>query len=114
MIRCLLAVTLTCALVLATPAYGDAQRIAAGQEGDLLVPGSEHPCKLYVPKDYKPGARLPLIIFLHGSGGKPTSWPWKTATGGAGYFIAGLSYGAFPDGGAGGILSDPSSCRNMI
>ena len=96
------------------PANAKEPRIGAGQEGDFLVPGCEHPCKLYVPRDYKAGPRWPLLIFLHGSGGKPTSWPWKTATNGEGYLIAGLCYGAFDDGGAGGILSDPASCEAMI
>ena len=85
-----------------------------GQEGKLEVPGCDHPCVLYVPSDYERGKRLPLIFFMHGSGGKPTSWPWKSATDGKGYLICGLSYGAFPDGGAGGIRSDKNSRLSMV
>jgi predicted esterase len=87
--------------------------IGPGQEGKLEVPDCDQPCLLYVPEDYKPGARMPLIFFMHGSGGKPTSWPWRSATGGKGYLICGLSYGAFEDGGAGGIKTDNSSRKAM-
>lgn len=87
--------------------------LAPGQEGKLEVPGCHHPCILYVPQDYQRGTRMPLILFMHGSGGKPTSWPWKSATGGKGYLICGLSYGAFPDGGAGGIKTDNKNRQAM-
>jgi poly(3-hydroxybutyrate) depolymerase len=88
--------------------------LTPGQEGKLEVPGCSHPCILYVPQDYQRGTRLPLIFFMHGSGGKPTSWPWKSATGGKGYLICGLSYGAFADGGAGGIKTDNKSRLAMV
>ena len=89
------------------------ERLAAGQEGALAIPDCAAPGLLYVPSDYEPGKRMPLIVFLHGSGGKPTSWPWRTATAGKGYFIAGLPYGAQADLGAGGILSDDATSLGM-
>ncbi|MHC4077930.1 MAG: alpha/beta hydrolase family protein, partial [Planctomycetota bacterium] len=67
-----------------------------------------------VPEDHRPGVRLPLIFFMHGAGGKPTSWPWKSATGGKGYLICGLSYGAFGDSGGGGIPGDKKSALSMV
>lgn len=88
--------------------------LTPGQEGKLEVPGCDHPCILYVPQDYQRGTRMPLIFFMHGSGGKPTSWPWKSATGGKGYLICGLSYGAFADGGAAGIKTDKKSRLAMV
>ncbi len=104
--------------VFVAPGHGEGEDNAAlidpGSEGPLRVPGSDAPCHLYVPTDYVKGARLPLIFFLHGSGGKPTSWPWKSATEGKGYFIVGMSYGAQPDAGAGGIKSDASTITAMI
>jgi hypothetical protein len=102
-------------LVLPTTASAQAgEKLAAGSEGKLAIPGCSFSCVLYVPSDYVPSARMPLILFMHGSGGSPTTWPFKDATAGKGYLIAGLSYGAFPDGGAGGIKTDPPSCLAMI
>jgi pimeloyl-ACP methyl ester carboxylesterase len=105
---------LIAALVLAATAAGAAEeRLAAGQEGQLAVDGKA-PCMVYVPSDYSPGARVPLILFMHGSGGSPTTWPWKSATGGKGYLICGLSYGGVPDAGAKGIGSDAATVTAMV
>ena len=104
---------LVCTLLAQGLATGQ-EPLGPGQEGKLGVPGSNHQCVMYVPSDYKSGMRLPLIFFMHGSGGKPTSWPWKSATDGKGYLICGLSYGAFPDGGAGGIKADKNSRLSMV
>ena len=103
--------------LLAFPAPDPAQaagKLSPGSEGKLAIPGCSFPCVLYVPSDHAPGARMPLILFMHGSGGSPTTWPFKDATEGKGYLIAGLSYGAFSDAGAGGIKTDPPSCSAMI
>ena len=101
--------------LLAFPTTAAAQeKISAGSEGKLLIPGCSFPCVLYVPSDHAPGTRMPLILFMHGSGGSPTTWPFKDATEGKGYLVAGLSYGAFSDAGAGGIKTDPPSCSAMI
>jgi len=110
--RALAACLLVCTALLNGGVPGQ-MPIGPGHEGKLEVPGCNHPCVMYVPDDYQPGVRLPLILFLHGSGGKPTSWPWKSATGGKGYLICGLSYGAFGDGGAGGIKSDNNGREAM-
>ena len=102
-------------LAFPTPAPAQAvEKLSAGSEGKLAIPGCSFPSVLYVPTDYTPGTRMPLILFMHGSGGSPTTWPFKDATEGKGYLIAGLSYGAFPDAGAGGIKTDPPSCSAMI
>jgi len=101
--------------LLALPAAASAQeKLSAGSEGKLAIPGNSFPGVLYVPSDYVPGTRMPLILFMHGSGGSPTTWPFKDATGGKGYLIAGLSYGAFSDAGAGGIKTDAAGCTAMI
>jgi poly(3-hydroxybutyrate) depolymerase len=103
--------------LLALPTTAPAQaveKLSAGSEGKLAIPGCSFPCVLYVPTDHAPGTRMPLILFMHGSGGSPTTWPFKDATGGKGYLIAGISYGAFSDAGAGGIKTDPPSCSAMI
>lgn len=95
-------------------ALSAADVLAPGTEGQLAIPGCDHPNVLYVPKDYVPGAQMPLILFMHGSGAKPTTWPYKAATGGKGYLIVGLSYGAFPDAGAKGINLGPDGSAAMI
>src|SRR4051812_28323872 len=87
--------------------------IAPGQEGPLTVPGNGSPCLLHVPSDWQPGKRWPLILFLHGAGGSPTTWPFTDATGGSGYLVCGLAYGGLPDAGANGIKSDPASSAAM-
>lgn len=102
------AITLSLA---ATPAQAT---LAAGQEGPLPIGDNPHPCVLYVPTDWQPGLRLPLILFLHGSGGKPTTWPWRAATGGKGYLVCGMSYGGQDDGGAEGIHDDAQSITKML
>lgn len=91
-----------------------ADRLAPGAEGPLAIPGSPHPCVLYVPTDYTAHSQLPLILFLHGAGGRPTTWPFRDATGGKGYLIVGLSYGGFADAGAEGIKTDAAGCTAMI
>ncbi|MCB9881459.1 MAG: hypothetical protein H6834_06680 [Planctomycetes bacterium] len=89
------------------------ERLQPGQEGKLEVPSCKYPCVLYVPTDWQPGAKLPLIFFMHGAGGRPTTWPWRQATEGHGYLLCGLSYGTHEDGAANGIHSDPETRRAM-
>lgn len=110
-----IAATLASLLILSMPCRSqDDVRIQAGQEGELVVPGYDHPSKLYVPSDHRSGARLPLILHMHGYGGKPSTGIWRAATGGKGYLVAGLSYGAFADAGADGIGSDAAARKAMM
>jgi len=51
---------------------------------------------------------------MHGSGGQPTTWPWRDATQGNTHLIVGLAYGGQDDAGAQGIRSDPATCTAMI
>lgn len=105
-ISVLLSTSLTSALA--------ADKLAPGKEGPLEIPGNSHPSVIYIPKDYKDGVQLPLILFMHGSGGQPTSWPFKTATKGEGYIIVGLAYGGQEDAGKSGIRGDPKTCKGML
>ena len=88
--------------------------IAPGQEGALVVPGSEHTCVLYVPHDFEPGKLLPLILNMHGEGARPNTWPFRHATGGRGYLIVGLSYGGQKDAGTGGLSNDGVTRLRMM
>jgi poly(3-hydroxybutyrate) depolymerase len=47
---------------------------------------------VYLPSDYKAGAKWPLILHFHGSGDSATTVPWLWGTNGKGYIIVGLSY----------------------
>lgn len=103
------------AIVVSTPRTKRAPHrvLAPGEEGELYVDGSDFPSRVFIPKDYKQGTPLPLILHLHGSGDKPTTAPWRAALEERGAIIVGLSYGAQADGGSGGmVLGDPDSCRS--
>ena len=91
-----------------------AELIAPGAEGKIQPAGSAHASILYVPKDWKAGQKHPLIFMMHGSGGQPTTWPWRDATQGNTHLIVGLAYGGQDDAGAQGIRSDPATCTAMI
>jgi hypothetical protein len=68
------------------------EAIAPGEEGILEVPGYRPPCVIYLPSDYKAGAKWPLILHFHGSGDLATTKPWLWGINGKGYIIVGLSY----------------------
>lgn len=98
--------------VLAAAAWAD--RIPPGGEGQIQVPGSQHASLLYVPSDWKEGMKYPLILFMHGAGGKPTTWPFRDTTKGSGYLIVGLAYGGQDDAAAQGIRQDASTVSAMM
>jgi predicted esterase len=91
------ALALLAALVLASAARAE-DRIAPGQEGSLTMPGSQVPCVLHVPSDWAEGKRLPLILFMHGSGDKPGTVMFSSAVP-TGYLICGLAYAGQPEPG---------------
>jgi dienelactone hydrolase len=47
---------------------------------------------VYVPSDYSPARRWPLIACYHGQAGQPTTWPFKDLTAGKGFIILGMGY----------------------
>ena len=99
-------------VVLAAVAWAD--RIPPAGEGQILVPGNQHASLLYVPSDWKEGMKYPLILFMHGAGGKPTTWPFRDTTKGNGYLIVGLAYGGQDDAAAEGIRQDASTVSAMM
>lgn len=102
----LICVSAILVLALASTLGAAGEKIAAGKEGKLEVPGNPYSSVIYIPSDYKDGMKLPLILFLHGAGGSPTTWPFRTATKGEGYILVGLAYGGEDNGGKGGIRGD--------
>jgi predicted esterase len=65
-----------------------------GTEIRLDVPESGSYFLLYIPTDYVASRPFPLIVCYHGYGGTATTWPFRQATGGAGFLIAGMEYGS--------------------
>jgi len=87
--------------------------IAPGARGAFTVAGHRGACELYVPRDWEAGARMPLILFMHGAGGKPTTFPWEFAAD-KGWLVLGLAYAAQEDLAAGGIRSDPATASATL
>jgi len=114
MIRHVILCCLAIVLVVSVGSLSAQARLAPGGEGRFDVPEYDHPSVIYIPEDYRPGLKLPLIFFLHGAGAQPTLWPWKPATDAKGYIIVGLSYGGLPDAARGGIPGDEQARRAMI
>lgn len=56
--------------------------------------GAEVP--VYVPSDYDPDRRWPVVLFYHGMGGQPTTDLFRQLTGGRGAIVVGMGYTA-PD-----------------
>ncbi len=104
--------SLTLLVILTCSAWAD--RISPGGEGQIQVPGNQHASLLYVPSDWKEGMKYPLVLFMHGAGGKPTTWPFRDTTQGKGYLIAGLAYGGQDDAGAQGIRQEAATVSAMM
>ena len=68
-------------------------RAAPGVELRIDTPSNDSYMVVYVPSDYSPDADWPLILCYHGARGTPTTWPFRQATDGEGFIIAGLEYG---------------------
>jgi predicted esterase len=71
------------------------------EAGDELLPGTETRIEtpdtggfflLYLPDDYSPDRLWPVIFGYHGLGGSATTWPFRQATHGEGFLIAGMTY----------------------
>ncbi len=104
----------TLALLLSLSCLAWADRIPPGGEGPIQIEGNQHTSLLYVPSDWKEGVKYPLILFMHGAGAKPTTWPFRDTTHGMGYLIVGLAYGGQDDAGAQGIRQDESTKKSMM
>jgi len=63
-----------------------------GQETRIDAAGGEGYLVVYVPTDYTPDRRWPVIFCYHGQNGKPTSYPFRHVLGGKGFVIVGMGY----------------------
>jgi len=69
-----------------------AQEFAPGSETPITIPGYTYPALVYVPTDYTADREWPLVLFFHGSGGRPTTGLPRTFTGGTGFVIVGMDF----------------------
>ncbi len=91
----------TCAIPAGVDLLGDealedvarALQTAPGAEARIDTPSNDSYMVVYVPSDYSAEADWPLIMCYHGARGRPTTWPFRQATAGEGFIIAGLEYG---------------------
>ena len=96
-----LAAAITCAMPAGAGLLGDealedvarATRTAPGAEARIDTPSNDSYMVVYVPSDYSADADWPLIMCYHGARGRPTTWPFRQATAGEGFIVAGLEYG---------------------
>ncbi|MFT7617359.1 MAG: hypothetical protein ACI97A_000995 [Planctomycetota bacterium] len=89
------------------------RRIEPGSEGQFEIPECESKGRLYVPKDYRPNKKWPLILVLHGFGMSATTDLCAIATNGQGHLIAGLPYTKRAYNPKSGIMPDKASCLEM-
>ena len=82
--------------LLGDEAFDDAARAALtapGVETRIATPSNDSHMVVYVPSDYDPTVAWPLIVGYHGYRGRPTTWPFRQATEGEGFLVAGVGYG---------------------
>jgi len=63
-----------------------------GVESRVEAPRSGGHFIVYVPTDYAPTRRWPVIFCYHGQNGQPTAEPFKRVLGGKGFIIVGMEY----------------------
>jgi len=83
-----LSVILTLALVFNSVA----ENYEAGREYDAVLPASGLHIKLYVPANYTPDHKWPLVLFYHGMNGSPTTDCIARHCEGKDFIIVGMSY----------------------
>ncbi|MDD2597668.1 MAG: hypothetical protein PHO37_00375 [Kiritimatiellae bacterium] len=80
------------AMMMALTLSALAQSYDAGKEYDTRLPGSGAHLKVYIPANYTPDYKWPLILFYHGMDGSPTTDCMVRHCEGADFIIIGMSY----------------------
>ena len=70
----------------------DEPDLRPGVETRVEAPRSGGHFIVYVPTDYAPTRRWPVIFCYHGQNGQPTAQPFKRVLGGKGFVIVGMAY----------------------
>lgn len=63
-----------------------------GREREWQGPGEPSPLRVYVPEDYAPSKRWPVIYWFHGTGSRASTLPIQAATEGRGFVVVGVAY----------------------
>ena len=69
---------------------------------------------VYVPKEYTPEAKWPLVVCYHGMNGKATTWPFKNVLGGKRCIIVGMEYYKRGSGGFGHVGKDAATVKRIL
>lgn len=96
---CLLVVSSLSAIILADGPKDQSVQLAQAKVepghvlkiGDPLTGGSGY-WMLYIPSDYVPARKWPVIFNYHGLGNQPTAEPFKSLTDGKGFIVVGMEY----------------------
>lgn len=87
--------------------------VQPGTSGPLTLAGVKTRTVIYVPPDWAQGKRLPLVLFMFGTGMRPTTRYPRQATGDRGWLVVGLDY--LEQGASGkGIKTDATSRMRMV
>ena len=81
---------LPCALL---PAMGETygHALTPGVEVSVSLPSGAH-MKVFLPANYRPDAKWPVIFFYHGQNGSPTTSLIRQHTGDHDYIVVGMPY----------------------
>jgi len=91
-------------LLVASAAWAELPDFPAGTETkieDASIGGNGH-YLVYVPSDYTPDRKWPLVVCYHGLNGKVTTWPFKNVLGGKRCIVVGMEYNERGSGSSGG------------
>ena len=91
-------------LLVASAAWAELPDFPAGTETkieDASIGGNGY-YLVYVPSDYTPDRKWPLVVCYHGLNGNVTTWPFKNVLGGKRCIVVGMEYNERGSGSSGG------------
>ena len=66
--------------------------LTPGQQFSVTISGVPGPTLIYLPSNFTPNKKWPVIFFYHGSNGKPDTHVMRRFTGGKNYIVVGMEY----------------------
>jgi len=69
---------------------------------------------VYVPTDYTPDRKWPLVLCYHGVNGDVTTWPFKNVLGGTRCIVVGMEYKQRGSGGDSGGSADVANIKRIL
>jgi predicted esterase len=92
LVKACVAVIVFVALIFASSSSAAGDKYVPGREVDALIPGVDLAMKVYVPANYTPECKWPLVIFYHGMNGSPTTDCIARHCEGDDFIIVGMPY----------------------